>query len=175
MLILVLMGSVSLFAGAKVVKTVKKGNKNPQLVKQESLPKDRDEIIIGEDQYYADHGVFYKKHPEGYKISKAPKGAHVKHVPDGMRRVRRHDRDYFVFYHTWYIYDDVERVYIVVDSQDDNVNDYESDTIYLVNGSVMVGTFVGGNSDYVKFLFNGSTQRIPKDEIIYLEFGAELE
>ncbi|MCF7918748.1 MAG: DUF6515 family protein [Candidatus Cloacimonetes bacterium] len=167
-----LAGSAVLLAGPKVVTS---GKKSPRVIQKETLPKGSVEIEVGGERYYQNHGIFYKKHPHGYKVVKAPKGARIRRIPDGFRMVRRHDRVFYVFYHTWYYYDEPNDVYIVVDEPEDEYKDNSSDKIYLVNGSVLVGMFLGGTDEIVKFLFDDEVRKIPVEEIVSIEFAAAME
>ena len=168
----VLACSISLWAGPKVVTN---NSKSRRIVKKEQLPKGNVEIKVGEEEYYAYNGIFYKKYHKGYRVVKAPRGAKIKRIPDGFRIVRKRGIPYYVYYHTWYRYDEIADIYIVVDFPDGDSYDYYDDKLYMVNGSVLVGRYMGGSDEHVKFRFNDETERIPLEDIISIEFAAAMD
>ena len=172
LIIVILLSSISLLAGPKVVTT---GNKTPRVIRHEQLPKGNVEIKIGEEKYFTYNGIFYKRHHKGYKVVKAPRGARIKHIPEGFRMIRKRGIAYYVYYHTWYQYDEIADVYIVVDVPGGGSYDYFDDKMYLVNGSILVGRYLGGTDEIVKFRFNGETRRIPIEDVISIEFAAAME
>jgi len=174
LLAFVILACSSLWAGPKVVTTTP-NNTSHRVVKKDKLPKGNVEINVGEEKYYAHNGIFYKKQHKGYRVVKAPRGAKIKRIPDGFRMVRRRGMAYYVYYHTWYKYDDVADVYIVVDFPDGDSYDYYDDKLYMVDGSVLIGRYMGGTNEYVKFRFNDETQRFPLEDIISIEFAAAME
>jgi hypothetical protein len=51
---------------------------------------------------------------------------------------------------------------------------YYDDRLNLVNGSVLVGQYLGGDREAVDFLFDRELKRIRREEIISLEFAPAL-
>lgn len=172
MLVIFITATAFLMAEVKVVKST--GRKVHE-VKKVDMPKDYKKIEVNGEIYYVHHGVYYKTSRRGYKVVKAPKGAKIKHLPDGVKIIKRKNRNYYYFYHTWYIYDHKSDIYIVVDRPEYIEDDFVSDKLYMLNGSVLVGKFMGGSDDSVRFFFNDEVKRIPVEEIISIEFGASVE
>lgn len=171
-LLLVFITTSMAFAQTTKVKKVTTNRKSPQKVIKKVLPKDHEKVIVKDDTYYFHRGVYYRPEKKGYKVVKAPIGARIRRLPDGFRIVRRTNRIYYVFFHTWYVYDELNDIYIVVEKPADQTDDYQLDKLYLLNGSVLVGIYMGGSRDSIQFLFDNEVKEISVTDIISLEFAA---
>jgi hypothetical protein len=68
----------------------------------QELPKETENVKLGNTEYYYSLGVFYTKTKEGYKVSKAPNGAVVNSLPDEAKNKKVDSVKYKVFNETYF-------------------------------------------------------------------------
>ncbi len=139
-----------------------------------NLPEQSEKLMVEGNPYYVNKGVYYRKGHDGYRIVRAPYGVRVKHLPDGIRVIRRQGVEYYYYYNTYYRYDVNSDVYIVINEPEWADKNFQSDKLNLMNGSVLVGRYLGGDSETVRFLFGGEKRVVPVEEIISIEFAPAI-
>jgi len=183
MIMLILMIVVSLsFADIKVIKGNAKGNtksnakikpnqKKKKNYEVKNLPKETEKVIVEGKPYFHKNGVYYSEGKSGYKVVNAPYGVKVKHLPKGVRLIRHKEVNYYYFYNTYYMYDNKREVYIVIKTPEWADSNYSDDKLTLMNGSELIGKYMGGDRNDVFFLFNGEKNHYPLEEVISIEFA----
>jgi hypothetical protein len=176
--VIMLLTMATLFSDAKVSpnKIEKRRpddtKKKDYVVKQ--IPEKAEKIIVEGNPYFMHEGIYYRKDKTGYRIVKPPHGTQVKRLPNGARVIRRPDNIYYFYFNTYYRYDPRMDIYIVINNPEWADLDYYSDRLSMINGSVLIGRYAGGDRDYVHFIFNGELKRIRVEEIISLEFAPAI-
>ncbi len=138
------------------------------------LPAGHVRISINNHPHYYHNGIFYRAHSSGFVVTRAPLGARIKVLPIGYATIHIGPIPYYYYYGTYYRYIPEEKVYVVVESPeetklaDDNVT---KDKISLIDGSVLIGYYIGGNQDTVKFEYGGKIHEIPANSIIDISFA----
>ncbi len=176
--VITLLLGLSLFAQSKMVKDnpskqfPQDANKKGYVVK--NLPEQSEKLMVEGNPYYVNKGVYYRKGHDGYRIVKAPYGVKVKHLPDGIRVIRRQGVEYYYYYNTYYRYDLNNDIYIVIHEPEWADKNFYSDKLNLMNGSVLVGKYLGGDSENVRFMFDGEKRVVQVEEIISIEFAPAM-
>lgn len=173
-LLILLLVSGLCFGDVKIINNTSKSKNKPEKKKEylvKNLPQEAEKVEVEGKPYFRKNGIYYIEGKTGYKIVRPPYGMKVKHLPNGVRIIRHHDTNYYYYYNTYYSYDARQDIYIVVKTPDWAYEDYKDDKLSLMNGSVLIGKYLGGNSDEVYFLFNGEKNRYPVEEVISIEFA----
>ena len=136
------------------------------------LPLGHSKIVVGGTLYYHYRGVFYRKAHRGYKVVRAPRGARVKLLPSGHATVYIGAEPYFYYYGAYYRYAPDAEVYVVVEPPHDveHVEATTFDTIGLIDGSTLEGTYMGGTRSIVQFVVGEEIREIPVEEIVSIRF-----
>jgi len=168
----------TIFADNKILKNSNVSKKNHTEKKKEyllkKLPQDAENVEVEGNKYFRHNGIYYRPGKSGYHVVNAPHGLKVKHLPRGVRVIRHYDVDYYFYYNTYYRYDPINTVYIVIDAPDWADNDFYDDKLNLMNGSVLVGKYLGGDRDEIYFIFSGEKKRFPVEEVISIEFAPPI-
>ncbi|MFC0536258.1 DUF6515 family protein [Pelagicoccus mobilis] len=67
------------------------------------LPASAVTIKVGNTRYHTHKGVYYRKTTHGYKVVKAPRGAIIRRLPLGYKRVVLRGKTYFRVRDVYYI------------------------------------------------------------------------
>lgn len=81
----------------------------------ERLPRDHFRVSVRGKPYYYHQGVYYSKGARGYVVVGAPLGARVRSLPAGYVSFGIGSRRYFHFNSTYYLWDQKNRDYVVVE------------------------------------------------------------
>lgn len=84
-----------------------------------TLPRTRVRIWLGGDPYFYYEGAFFRPEFGGYIVVGAPIGARVRHLPRGYVSFWLGPTRYFFVNATYYLYDDFDREYVVVEKPAD--------------------------------------------------------
>ena len=137
------------------------------------LPLGHGKIVVGGTLYYYHRGVFYRKAHRGYTVVRAPRGARVKLLPSGHVTVYVGAEPYFYYYGAYYRYAPDDEAYVVVEAPQgvEHVEAMAFDTIGLIDGSTLEGTYMGGTKSVVQFVLGGEVREIPVEEIVSIRFA----
>jgi len=72
-------------------------------------------IVLGDDLFFYGEGVYFRPYRSGYVVVGAPIGARVRHLPAGSVAFVLGPRRYFHVNATYYLWDDRDAAYVVVD------------------------------------------------------------
>jgi hypothetical protein len=98
------------------------------------LPPSRVRIWVGGDPFFYFAGSFYRPYLGGYVVVGAPIGARIRHLPAGYVSFWIGPTRYFFVDATYYIYDDFDREYVVVEKPaggEDLVASAEAEELYV--------------------------------------------
>jgi len=176
MLLFLLMISIGIsYADNKILKNSNVSKKNHTEKKKnylmKKLPQEAEKVDVEGKKYFRHNGIYYRPGKSGYHVVNAPHGLRVKHLPRDVRIIRHYDVDYYFYYNTYYRYDPIHEIYIVINTPDWADNDYYDDKLNLIDGSILFGRYLGGDRDQVYFIFNGDKRRFPVEEIVSIEFS----
>jgi hypothetical protein len=167
-------------AGRKVV--VRKGPKRTHVVVKNrhvvrphvvsALPLQHVKVVIKDKDYFFHAGSWYAHGPDGYKLIVAPRGARVKVLPVGYAVVVIGGINYYHYYGAYYRFDDQTAEYYVADPPEETQT---TDVLYLVDGNVLKGTYLGGNEDTVQFQVGEDVNEIDLTDIVSISFEPPSE
>lgn len=143
-------------------------------VKVAKLPTGHKNIVVLGKNYRYHKGVFYKKGSAGYVVVRNPIGAIIGLLPAGYLTVRISGVFYYHYYDTYYRYDPVEKVYIVIEKPE-KVHTSTMDAITLVNGDVLEGNYLGVTTSTIQIEVDGDIQEISVEEIVFILFAPAIE
>jgi len=135
-----------------------------------NLPQEAEKIDVEGKKYFRHNGIYYRPGKSGYHVVNAPHGLKVKHLPRGVRIISHYDVDYYFYYNTYYRYDPMHEIYIVINAPEWADKDFHDDKLSLIDGSVLYGKYLGGDREHVYFMFNGDKEKYPVEEVISIEF-----
>ncbi len=88
--------------------------RSPSLSVGVGLPSGSFEFAVGNDRFYENRGTFYRRGPEGFVVTRPPRGAVMPHLPPGCVRIYSGDVLYFRFGEIYYR--QVPEGYVIVDA-----------------------------------------------------------
>ncbi len=137
------------------------------------LPAGHNQIMVNQHPYFYFNGIFYQTGPGGFFVTRAPLGARISILPFGYATLQIGTVPYYYYYGTYYRYLPEEKVYLVVEPpfQTQTAEQRIEDKVNLVDGSVLVGRYLGGTQSLVQFEFDGEIREIPVNEIISISFA----
>jgi hypothetical protein len=137
-----------------------------------TLPPDHVRVVVKDKDYFFRAGSWFVQGPDGYKLIVAPRGARVKVLPVGYAVVVIGGISYYHYYGSYYRFDDQTTEYYVVDPPEEAQT---TDVLYLVNGDVLKGTYIGGNNDIVRFQVGDEINEIDLTDIVSISFEPPSE
>ncbi len=137
----------------------------PHVIK--ALPPQHVKVVVKDKDYFYHAGVWYGPGPDGYRVIVAPRGARVKVIPAGYTVVVYSGVTYYCYYGTYYRFDDQTTEYYVVSPPEEAQT---TDILYLVDGDILKGSYLGGNSDVVRFEVGDEINEIDLTDIISISF-----
>jgi hypothetical protein len=142
------------------------------------LPAHAVTVTFAQKNYYLHNGVYYRPGPRGYVLVAAPAGLPVAVLPVGYTLVISNGKPYYYYAGTWYRFDHVRRVYIVIENPvpEKTVQPADSlDRVVLLDGSEISGTYAGGDRETVRFEVDGELREIPVAGIATMEVAGNDE
>ena len=138
----------------------------------EFLPATAAHLVVEGVKYWLSDGVYYRKKGERYIVVEAPKGAKMRHLPNGAVLVKRNGKQYFRHAGVYYRWAPSSNEYIVVMPEQSMASDYPL-------GSVLTKLPDGANAILIKgvqyFSFNDQvfmpTQRSGKVVYVVVDIG----
>lgn len=135
-----------------------------------SLPHRHEVVkVYGHDYYFCD-GLFYGYFGNGYRLVRAPIGAHISVLPYGHRTFVHGGVTFYIHLGTFFRFDPMVHTYVVVEPPADA---YYMDILYLRDGEIMEGHLLKNDGDTVDFLMDGEIYEIPLYEVEAIEFGED--
>ena len=135
-----------------------------------SLPHRHEVVkVYGHDYYFCD-GLFYGHFGNGYRLVRAPIGAHISVLPYGHRIFVHGGVTFYIHLGTFFRFDPIVHTYVVVEPPADA---YYKDILYLRDGEIMEGHLLRNDGDTVDFLMDGEIYEIPLYEVEAIEFGED--
>jgi len=130
-------------------------------------------IVTHGRNYYYYRGVYYMRGPFGFVVVRGPVGARVAVLPAGNISMYAGSGVYYYCYGTYYRYDPLERVYIVVEPPLKEVSADETglDEVKLIDGTTLRGIYIGGTAEKIQFEVNGEVREIPVADIVSMNFA----
>ena len=101
---------------------------------------------------------------------RAPIGARIGVLPRGYVKVRLGPLTYFHHYGTYYRYDPVKKVYIVVEKPAEVEEELVLDRVTMVDGTTIDGIYMGGTQSTIQFEVDGEIEEIEVEEIASIKF-----
>jgi hypothetical protein len=138
----------------------------------EALPPDPIRVVVKDKDYFFHRGIWYGPGSDGYKVIVAPRGARVKVLPVGHTVVIIGGVNYYHYYGAYYRFDDQTSEYYVVDPPEDAQT---TDILYLVDGDVLKGRYIGGNDQLVRFQVGDEISEIDLTDIVSISFEPPSE
>ncbi|HTY08072.1 MAG TPA: DUF6515 family protein, partial [Candidatus Edwardsbacteria bacterium] len=135
------------------------------------LPHEYRSFKFHDDPFFFWGGHFYRRHPHGYIVARPPIGARIDFLPEGWTIVHFGLRPYYFWDGLYFDYLPSEKVYVVVEQPSGTAEALANDRISLTDGSVMVGTFIGGTKSVVQFQVDGEVKEIARERIISIQFA----
>lgn len=168
----ILLISLSTQTFAQDRRVVRKPKRNA--VKVVKLPQGHKNIKVHGKNYHYHKGIFYKRGPAGFIAVRGPIGARVSILPPGYLSVRIGGLMFYHYYDTYYRYDPVDKVYIVIEKPE-VVQANTMDVITLVNGDILEGIYLGGTRSTVQIEIDGEINEIAVEEIVSISFAPAIE
>ncbi len=137
-----------------------------------ALPPQHIKVVVKDNDYFFHSGAWYTHGPAGYKLIIAPRGARVKVLPVGYAVVVIGGINYYHYYGAYYRFDDQTAEYYVVDPPEEVQT---TDVLYLVDGDILKGTYLGGNEDTVQFQVGEDVNEIDLTDIVSISFEPPSE
>lgn len=172
--------SIAAFAGRRVV--VRKGPKKTTVVVKKrhvarphvvvKLPAHHTKVVVRDRDYFYHAGVWYGSGPNGYRLIAAPRGARVRVLPVGYSLAVIGGVTYYHYYGNYYQLDDKTSEYYVVDPPE---SQQTTDIVYLVDGEVLRGTYLGGNEETIDFQVGDDVNEIDLTDIVSISFEPPSE
>lgn len=172
-LFIVLLGIFLLSQSTQTFTQDKRVVRKPKL-KVVKLPSGYKNVVVHGKNYHYHKGVFYKKSRAGFVAVRSPIGARIGMLPMGYLTVRTGGVMYYHYYDTYYRYDPVHKVYIVIEKPEE-VHSSTMDEIALVNGDILEGLYLGGTRSTVQIEIDREIMEIPVEEIISITFAPSFE
>jgi len=178
---------VGLFAGEAYSKPRHRNEPSRKPARIAKLPSGFKVVKHHKAKYFHHHGIYYKHGPKGYAVCRAPIGLRIRTLPHEHISFRYHGRPYYYYYGTYYIYDEVEKIYIV--SEKPEIEDIRAekseleilestsgfDRISLIDGSNVEGIYLGGTADHIYMEVSDDTLKVPVEKVIAISIAPSLE
>jgi hypothetical protein len=117
-------------------------------------------------------GVYYRRHPHGYVVVRPPFGLRIRALPFGYTTFSVGAVPYYYYYGTYYSYDPVSKVYVVCDKPaKEEAGDSKLDQVTLIDGNVLEGIYLKGDSKVVELEVDGKVHEIPVGKIVSIQFA----
>jgi hypothetical protein len=129
-------------------------------------------VVVKDRDYFFHAGAWYAHGPEGYRLITAPRGARVKFLPVGHTVVALGGVNYYYYYGAYYRFDDQTTEYYVVEPA---AEVQTTDVLYLVDGDVLKGTYLGGDGDKIQFQVGEEVDEVDLTDIVSLSFEPPTE
>ncbi len=134
-------------------------------------PAERTRVVVGSKEYHYAHGVFYRQGPRGYVAIRGPIGARVRVLPVGYVTLEIGGAPFFFYFGTYFQLDPLTHEYVVVAPPPAAPTVPGLDTIDLITGETVNGTYVGGTQSTVRVDVNGTIREIPIEQVVSIVFA----
>jgi hypothetical protein len=137
-----------------------------------ALPPQHIKVIVNDKDYFFHAGGWYAHGPDGYKLIVAPRVARVKVLPAGYTVIVIGGVNYYHYYGAYYRFDEQTTEYYVVDPPE---TAQTTDVLYLIDGDVLRGTYLGGDENTVQFQVGEDVNEVDLTDIVSISFEPPSE
>ncbi len=136
----------------------------------------RTRMVVQGREYFYGEGKFYVRGPRGYVVAAAPVGARLGVLAPGFVTVRIGRMPLFLSFGTYYRFDPIERVYVVVSPpphppDPGHASQGNFDKLNLSNGETVTGVYLGGSPDTIQVQIGNDVQGFAVDDIKSIQFA----
>ncbi len=142
----------------------------------EVVPRGWTRMVLNNQEYFYAEGKFYRRGPTGYVVVAAPVGARIGMLAPGFATVRLGRLPFFVSFGTYYRYDPLARMYVVVEPPPnapaaESASPGNYDKLNLSTGETITGTYLGGSPDSVQMQVGNNVETFAIDQINSIQFA----